>query len=228
MPTRKPVYRLPDYLASFQAALRYAKSHHWWAGNTDNEEEAGLSEEQVLRNRVRAYQAEAAKIAKAGKATVYRTIRIPLVEDPRTVIDFDCLGTSWTWDFGLDLEEGSSEWSIEDDLGVETEAVTLEGRADPDDVEWALGLNLFILYGLDESEIPLRENATVRVRAISHEATKESGWKRRVRRVNILGNTGTADRGAWSLSPCAQRWGETLKARLAAMPTRKATGRGRH
>lgn len=221
-------YELPEFLQSLQAARAWARRRNQGVGNTDCYECEGLTEEQILRQRLQVYLDQARKIAHDGSATIYRHLRVPRVRDPRTVIDWDCLGTSWTWDPDLEVEAGSSEVLDWEDVGLreeDTEGVVLEARVGPDAIWWEAGLKLYCEYGEEESEIPLRDREPVEVlRILRHGRFVKVRYSRPrpiVLDPPVIGNTGQGA-AIWSLSSCAARWKEKLASRFGR---RKAVAR---
>jgi hypothetical protein len=136
--TRKPARRrtasgLPAFMRDPEAAFEWARrTQPCLRDQTGDIVEEGWGDE--LRDRAYEYVEGAAAIAASRSVTVYRALRVPLVEDPRDVIDFGCIGAAWS------KEWNGAEVLERNQFPEPTERIVLEGRVAPRYVDWKTGL----------------------------------------------------------------------------------------
>ncbi len=107
------------------------------------------------------YVAEYAKVMRAGLAPIWRAIEIPRGENPRLWIDWDELGTHWSF-----RRSGAGVYSGGKIQGP-TETVVIEAKVMANDIDWEYGFTSFWYYGTEQFECALKEGSTVEVTKVS-------------------------------------------------------------
>jgi hypothetical protein len=193
-------FDLPEFMQSFRAARE-------WVRKDGAEPDLGDVPEDVRKewidDLVAKYVERAREIADTGEADIFREIRIPQSDDPRLVIDWQCLGSAWSGRPTSAQVQGGVSWR------VPTEVVMLEGLVLAKHIDWERGLRLFVEFGEDEWELRLKDRSPVLVGAILR---RDGG--RTIYEPPIRGNSGTTG-GNWESSGCADRWISRITRRLA-------------
>lgn len=195
--SRDPISALPRFLRTTgTAAWRWALQNTALDFDTDRDYRERAPE---YRERARTYADRAQRIARDGSAEICRAIAVPADRPWRETVRLDCLGKAWSAE-----RCGAGVYGMVP-YDVPTREVHLVGRVAASDIDWAYGFESFLIYGEDQWEISLRENARVTLTEVDGERL----------RPPLVGSSGTA--GEYWAHTCPPRV-DNPRAR-AAVPT---------
>ena len=164
---RKPLFEPPPFLRSARAAVAFLKSNRavmdifmdMWPSEW-SEPDRIRTVENELRQVAWDYMERARTIIDSGSVTLFRAIRIPAKGGLHN-INWDCLGKSWSAEFGGADVYG--EAPFESDC---LRDVVLIGTTGPQHIDWKYGFESFAIYGKDQWEISLLPHSPVLVREV--------------------------------------------------------------
>lgn len=111
------------------------------------------------------YVAEYAEVMRAGVAPIWRAVEIPKGENPRLWIDWDELGTHWSF-----RRSGAGVYSGGKVQGP-TDVVVIEAVVKAEDIDWEYGFTSFWYYGTEQFECALKEGSSIKVVKVSGSPT---------------------------------------------------------
>jgi len=193
------VGQVPAYLRDGDTALRWAKENLDLSIDEDNHDVAAI-EEQDYENKAYAYAYFAMTAFEKPWLKVYRMVCVPSVKD----IQIHNLGKAWSKE-----ERGAGCYGTSGPDG--SRSILVEGRVRPRDVDWAYGFSSFMMYGEEQWEVSMDENAPVLVTAIDGKSYDPP----------LKGSTGRA-REVWQ--PRASRKGQRSHAAFRTLADVKLYG----
>lgn len=159
----KPAFRLPSFLASDQAAVKYAIGFSYLP-DEDDDPEGFERESEDIGQRARDFAAFARELCASERFEICRAIAVPRDLAWRAAVSVRCLGKSWSA-----KACGAGVYGQVDHRGP-TRKVQLVGRVRPEDVEWEESFETFIEYAYLEWEVRLKDDAPVQLTEIDGEA----------------------------------------------------------
>ena len=159
----------PHFLDSTHDAIKWALKN---VGDAREDYPAGSSSRAVsyrMRKEmdVETYVAEYHGVMAAGQARIWRAVEIPAGEDPRLWIDWDEVGTHWSF-----RRRGAGVYSGGKVQGP-TRVVVIEAVVQVAEIDWEYGFTSFWYYGEDQFECALVPGAKVEVVAINGASVAE-------------------------------------------------------
>jgi hypothetical protein len=166
-------HRVPPFLASFDAAMRWIARHRQDPGYAAwAEERAGATrqdpnEPKWIEARAAEYVAFAHEAYHVGRITLYRALRLSKNRDGAYPIDLNCLGKSWSR-FRRTADVYGASWRRGDDL-------LITGHVSPSDVDWPYSFRSFLHYGPDQWEVSLLAHSPVEIESIERDGDLVQG-----------------------------------------------------
>ncbi len=140
----------PAFLKTEEAAFR------WAIRNVDTN-----TSRDELRNLAMTYSDFAFDAYHTGVITIYRAVRVPVINGVAEVNMF-CLGKAWSAE-----QRGAGVYGSVPHQEGNLADVIIEGRVLPEHVDWEYGYTSFVYYGESQWEVSLLEDSPVEVLRIN-------------------------------------------------------------